>query len=98
VHHDQLLDALFPHVHLVNGRVVTADTDQPAVDRNFASPALGAGAGASVMAIGSSVMPPASMAVLLPPIAVIRQLAPADEIVPVGHLEAPPDPPPIRPA
>jgi hypothetical protein len=94
VHHDQLLDVLFPHVHFVDGRVVAADTALPVIEQSFGSPALGAGAGASAAGAGASVMPPTPLIVLLPPIQVARRPAATNEVLPLGHLEAPPDPPP----
>jgi hypothetical protein len=94
VHHDQLLDLLFPHVHMVDGRVVASDQVAPSLERSVGSPVLGAAAGASATAVGTSVMPPTPIGVQLPPIPLTVRRAPSNDPLPTGLLEAPPDPPP----
>jgi hypothetical protein len=97
VHHDQLLDVLFPHVHLVDGRVVSADTARPSLEHASGAPVLGAGTGASAVA-GAGIVPPATTSITMPPLAVVGRLGSSDELLPTGYLEAPPDPPPTSTA
>ena len=93
VHHDQLLDALIPHVHVVDGRIVASDSFQPSLEPTN-GPVLGAGVGASAVAIGAGLLPVTATTLVLPPRPLTDRLTPHLETVPDPHLEAPPDPPP----
>jgi len=99
VHQDDLLHPLLPHVHLVNGRVVS---HQQALDSTpqstTAGPAIGAGAGSDQADAGVAVSPPLPV--------VSAMLAPnqpdwrfgLDSLAPQGRVDAPPDPPPPTPS
>jgi hypothetical protein len=103
VHRADLLHPLLPHLHLIDGRVVSSEV---AVERDRASlpsaarsgPAIGSGAGAELMDAGSGLgptLPLAGLAVL--PTERSRRLA--DSLaMPTGRVEAPPDPPPTSAA
>jgi hypothetical protein len=93
VHHDQLLDALVPHVHLVAGRIIESDSFQPALEPTN-GPVLGAAAGASAGSVGAGWLPALAIVLLLPPRPLVRRLRPAHQLAPAAHFEAPPDPPP----
>jgi hypothetical protein len=93
VHHDQLLDALFPHVHLVDGRIIQAESFQPALEP-ISGPVLGAAAGASGVSVGAGLLPVLAIMLLMPPRPLVRRLRPGHQLAPATHLEAPPDPPP----
>ena len=95
VHQSDLLHPLLPHVHIVNGKVVT---HQPAGAENTqtqtAGPAIGGGAGSDATSAGVGLSPTVPG---LP--AVILVVPPGERIalepsIPSGRVEAPPDPPP----
>jgi hypothetical protein len=96
-HQNQLLDALIPHVHFIDGQLIEPGARAPitlAEDRP-GSPALGGGAGASAASTGISLLrPPPAVRMLLPPITELRKLIAAEPAAPTGRTEAPPDPPP----
>jgi hypothetical protein len=102
VHQFDLVHPLFAHVHLVNGRVLTHEqiargqaTASPPLGKGYAAgPAFGAGAPAALGDIGLGVGPalPFQSASLLT-VLFGRRFVP-DARLPVGHSEAPPDPPP----
>jgi hypothetical protein len=95
VHQADLLHPLLPHVHIVNGKVIThqpsgAESTQPQTP----GPAVGGGAGSDVSSAGLGLSPtvpslPEVVLVALPGGRVISEPA-----VPRGRVEAPPDPPP----
>ena len=92
VHQNQLLDALVPHVHFVDGKPVEK-TGAPTVARS--GPALGAGAGAAASASGLAIVSPlpAGATELHNPSERWSAVA-EDDARPRGLSEAPPDPPP----
>jgi hypothetical protein len=96
-HQNQLLDALIPHVHFIDGQRVEPGARVPvmASDDRPAGPALGGGAGASAASAGVSLLPPPqSIRMLLSPVGERRELIAVDAATPIGRTEAPPDPPP----
>jgi hypothetical protein len=94
VHQIDLLHPLLPHVHVINGRVVTHSggaTDSPVQQ---AGPAIGGGAGADAASAGlglSPTVPALAEAAVLPER--LKRLS-LDLLIPTGRVEAPPDPPP----
>jgi hypothetical protein len=95
VHENQLLDALLPHVHLVNGQVVRTAADLPAVGVSDRGPSIGAGAGAAPSAAGLALTPPLpSEGAGLPSDSERWHVTIADDGLPPAWSEAPPDPPP----
>lgn len=95
VHNNQLLDALIPHVHFVNGQQVQPGTPPPDPTVYRSGPAIGAGAGATAATLGLVLTAP-----LPPTLLGLRnraerwQFAPTDQLLPHSRTEAPPDPPP----
>jgi hypothetical protein len=98
VHANQLLDAVVPHVHLVNGQIVQPGRapQPPAVDIQPASgPALGAGSGAAAASTALVLTPPV-------PASALRLVGGSDRYLylvgrgelPRAQVIAPPDPPP----
>jgi hypothetical protein len=96
VHQADLLHPLLPHVHIVNGKIVThqsadAGTNTPA---HTAGPSVGGGAGSDVASAGLGLSPTVPG---LPGVALIslpgKRLA-LELSMPSGRVEAPPDPPP----
>ena len=107
VHAGLLLHSIFPHLHLVNGRVVlheTLSTDQdtrqaavqPATRRP--GPAIGAGPGADAAEGGIGISPTLPAGGLLLPIRITRRRPPPDLQPIAGPIDAPPDPPPTSAA
>jgi hypothetical protein len=98
-HRDQLLDPLFPHIHLAGGLTTPQSAAMKVAQRIFngeqQGPAFGAGAGAAAAALGTSLTPPVPAWLTLAPTgAVVRTLAWPDAVRPGALAEAPPDPPP----
>jgi hypothetical protein len=99
VHQDDLLHPLLPHVHLINGRLVTHQALEPDAGASnpnppHAGPAIGGGAGSAAAGAGLGLSP----SVPAPPTPVrlgqpFTRLA-LDLLMPTGRVEAPPDPPP----
>jgi hypothetical protein len=102
VHQDQLLDALVPHVHLVDGKSVAATATQGVSGATRSGTALGAGAGAAggaAAAAGMALLPPRpTLGMMPPPGGDVWRLAPADNTLPRGQTVTPPDPPPLFPS
>ena len=95
VHQNQLLDALIPHVHFVDGQPVQPGAPPPDATVYRSGPALGAGAGATASTSGLTVTPPLPTNVVGLPDAPERWRFPAaNQVLPRGRTEAPPDPPP----
>src|SRR5919197_3410531 len=95
VHQTDLLHPLVPHVHLVNGHVVTHDPgpgpDSAPSATHTRGPAVGAGADAAQVVLGlSTVLPMAVLSVVADP---PTRLVPGEFAAPPGRVEAPPDPP-----
>ena len=107
VHQVDLLHPAVPHVHLINGRVIThqAVTSDASADRQNGqngqqtAPAIGGGAGSDAASVGpglSPTVPGPPQAVLLGQFFFGRM---AFELsIPAGRVEAPPDPPPTSAA
>jgi hypothetical protein len=94
-HEGQLLDALVPHLHFVDGQRVVREARLPASNDSHPGPALGAAAGASATAAGVGLMPPVPGSVIsLRTTSEEWRFAAADSLLPRGRTEAPPDPPP----
>jgi hypothetical protein len=95
VHRADLLHPLLPHVHLINGKVVTHQASGDSADtQSTAGPAIGGGAGSDAASVGlglSPTVPALPEAVLL---AVPGRSIPVEQSIPTGRVEAPPDPPP----
>ena len=95
VHQNQLLDALIPHVHFVDGQQVGPGAAPSDATVYRSGPALGAGAGAAASASGLALTAPLPTNVVGLPKAAERWRFPvADQVLPRGRTEAPPDPPP----
>jgi hypothetical protein len=96
-HQNQLLDAVIPHVHFIDGQRIEPGGRAPVevADEHPSSPALGAAGGAAGASAGVSLLPPpANMRILLPPSGDPRELIAAETVAPAGRTEAPPDRPP----
>jgi hypothetical protein len=95
-HVGQLLDALIPHVHLIGGRVVSADAATPqSVSVQERGPTIGAGAGTVAAGIGLALTPPLPLiGQILPVQGGAPYHATASDRLPAGWADAPPDPPP----
>ena len=95
VHQADLLHPLLPHLHLINGKVVTHQAaGENTGTQTTAGPAIGGGAGSDAASAGlglSPTVPSLPQAVLL---AVTRTHSAGDLAIPNGREEAPPDPPP----
>jgi hypothetical protein len=95
VHQNDLLHPLLPHVHLINGKVVTHQASGENADaQTTAGPAIGGGAGSDAASEGLGLSPtvptlPEAVLVATPG----RRIA-VEQSIPGGRVEAPPDPPP----
>jgi hypothetical protein len=95
LHQADLLHPLLPHVHLINGKVVTHQASGDSSDaQTTAGPAIGGGAGSDAASAGLGLAPtvpalPEAVLVLVPG----RRIA-VEQSIPSGRVEAPPDPPP----
>jgi hypothetical protein len=99
-HRDQLLDPIFPHVHFGTG-LTSMQTTALQTYRRVASPrqpdrpALGAGAGAAISALGTGVTPPIPGSTASMPVReLLWRLEPIDVLLRGTLVPAPPDPPP----
>ena len=95
LHQADLLHPLVPHVHLINGHVVTHDGGSgPDSGPQTRGPAVGAGAGADAAQVALGLSP----VVPMPPLSVLpgspKRVVDGELIAPLGRVEAPPDPPP----
>jgi hypothetical protein len=98
-HRDQLLDPLFPHIHLAGGLTTTQSAAMKVAQRVFNAeqqgPAFGAGAGAALAAISPGLTPPVpARATLAPSGTFAWTVVPFDALPPGALAEPPPDPPP----
>jgi hypothetical protein len=94
-HQNQLLDALIPHVHFVDGQQVQPGAPPSGATVYRSGPAFGAGAGAASSTSGLALTAPLPTSVFGLPDAPDRwQFASANQVLPRGRTEAPPDPPP----
>jgi hypothetical protein len=105
VHQDDLLHPIFPHLHLVNGRVVidgdgesaTASvgaTRVQAPSQPPAGPALGSGTGADAASLGMAISPTVPQFALLPLLTQLGRLDLSRVAPPSDFLKLPEDPPP----
>jgi len=105
VHRDQLLDPVFPHVHLRDGRIVPISTvtsgaegNQPVIDDQlgFRGPAIGAGTAGMFDGIGADApaLPVDASAKLLVSARGLWATPAQGSALPRGLEFAPPDPPP----
>lgn len=95
-HQNQLLDALVPHMHFIDGKPVEKDNLSMSYPTMSPSgPVLGAGAGAAAASSGVAIVQPLPIrAIPFPADSERWSLAPRDDALPRGLSEAPPDPPP----
>lgn len=98
-HRDQLLDPLFPHIHLAGGLTTPQSLAMQAAQRIFNAdqqgPEVGAGAGAAAAALSPGLTPPmpARLSLVLSG-AFAWAVLPLDALPPSAFAEPPPDPPP----
>jgi hypothetical protein len=98
VHQGQLLDALVPHVHFVDGQPAQKSapvaTSDPTLYRS--GPTFGAGAGAAAANLtGAAIAPGLPLrAAALRADSERWVVILSDERLPLGRTDAPPDPPP----
>ncbi len=95
-HRDQLLDPLFPHVHLDNGLATSAlRNPQRVFEYRGQGPVLGAGAGADSASLSLGLTPPLPGALGLTLVGDSEwRVMPSVEPPPEALAEPPPDPPP----
>jgi len=98
-HRDQLLDPLFPHIHLAGGLTTTQSAAMQVAQRVFNAdppgPAFGAGAGAASAALSPGLTPPVPAWITLAPRGDLGWAVVPLEALPPGTVaEPPPDPPP----
>ena len=98
-HRDQLLDPLFPHIHLAGGLTTTQSVAMQAAQRVFGpeqhGPAFGAGAGAALSALSPGLTPPLPFWVAPSPSGALGwSIVPLDARLNGALSEPPPDPPP----
>jgi hypothetical protein len=94
VHQADLLHPLVPHVHLVNGHLVTHDAEAAAADGQTRGPAFGAGAGADGAVAGLALSPTVADGWPEPLLSLPGARVALDVHVPGGRVADPPEPPP----
>jgi hypothetical protein len=99
VHQDELLHPVFPHTHLVAGRIVSDGHLGAARSATLASPpvrgpAFGAGNGADAAGLGLAIGPALPIIEWALGTAVVIGLPPIDTTPPVEFRDTPEDPPP----
>jgi hypothetical protein len=102
VHQDQILHPVLPHLHMINGRIVSHDEADAAAaaahsrksPQPTAGPAVGAGAGAPEAGLGIAIYPNVPLSVLVLPVVTVGRAGAANAELPDEFLDAPPDPPP----
>lgn len=106
VHQDDLLHPIFPHLHLVNGHIVSDDAGAESSTRSMgatrvqeptqppAGPALGSGTGADGASLGTAISPTVPQFALLPLLTQLGRLDLSRVVPPSDFLELPEDPPP----
>jgi hypothetical protein len=75
VHEDQILHPILPHVHTLNGQIISHDqadaiaatASRPPLPSSPTGTALGAGTGADAAGLGIALQPTVPQATLLPP-------------------------------
>src|SRR5712692_3498967 len=89
-HRDQLLDPLFPHIHLAGGLTTPQSAALKVAERLFngehRGPAFGAGAGAASAALSAGVTPPVPARVALAPIGTFPWAVLPPDALPPGAL------------
>jgi len=104
-HSDQLLDPLFPHIHLGTSMSALQAGAAQRFSRLYADqqpdrrrgPALGAGAGAAAAAFSAGLTPPVPRSAVAMPIEQVAWYRAPTYLLPRGApAEAPPVPPPTR--
>jgi hypothetical protein len=102
VHQADLLHPLFPHLHLVNGRLLVHDAlgaeRRPQADPTTPGPAIGGGAGDDAASTELALSPTVPL-----PAEALPEGRPTGHVVvdltaPTGRVEAPPDAPPTSAA
>jgi hypothetical protein len=102
VHRDQLLDPVFPHVHVGSGgppssNAAALEAAQRAFTPKTPGPAIGAGAGVTSTLFGVGLTPPVpDGAAVVPTQRSVRRLSASDLLPRAVLAEAPPDPPPTQ--
>ena len=106
VHQGELLHLAVPHLHFVDGHLVTHEEAEQAAAasataahearsrRPQAGPALGAGSGAEAVSLGLAITPILPKYAVLPPSHAFGPLHVRRSVPPRGVLDSPPDPPP----
>src|ERR1700704_1188333 len=93
-HRDQLLDPLFPHIHLAGGLTTPQSAALKVAERLFngeqQGPAFGAGAGAASAALSAGLTPPVPARVALAPSGAFAWAITPPDALPPGALAAPP--------
>lgn len=97
VHQFDLVHPLFSHVHLINGRVLSHDQLADAASAQPVKPGvnLGAGEAASAAEGGIGLSPTLPVSLLVSPRVLTAAVEVAEQPIPRGTTEAPPDPPPL---
>jgi hypothetical protein len=100
-HRDQLLDPLFPHVHIGSGLTSTQTAALQSYRRLLAhppkGPALGAGAGTAITVLGPGVTPPVPGGTTgMPGRELLWRLESIEVLLYGAPTAPPPDPPPTN--
>jgi hypothetical protein len=99
-HQNELLHPVLPHLHMMNGRIMShAELDAlaaraPDEARRTAGPALGAAAGAEAAGLGVGMYPNLPTWLLVLPTDAVGSAASPNLLIPHEFLGPPPDPPP----
>jgi hypothetical protein len=106
VHQAELLHLLLPHLHFVDGHLVTHEQAQQAAAASAtaadearsrqpqAGPMLGADSGAEAASLGLAVTPTLPKYAVILPLRALGRLHVRSSVPPRGRLDTPPDPPP----
>jgi hypothetical protein len=106
VHQGQLLHLTLPHLHFVDGHLVTHEESEQVAASAYddgsreprAGPALGAGSGADAASLSLAITPTLPKYAVLLPSQAFGRLYVHRPVRPLGVLDTPPDPPPQLPA
>jgi hypothetical protein len=110
VHQGELLHLTLPHLHFVDGHLVTHEEAEQAAAalataahesrsrQPQAGPAFGAGSGAEAVSLGLAITPILPKYAVLPTSDAVGRLNVRRSASPRSVLDAPPDPPPQRSA
>jgi hypothetical protein len=102
VHENVLLHPVLPHVHLIDGRIVSdeqlaaarAAAPPDSVTSPQSGPALGAGSGADALGLGLALGPTLPLSGMSLPSVSQRRLPVSDSALPTEFRDPPQDPPP----